>query len=125
MHGHQQLPWPSPDLYLSRNKPSVDRPSDYFLDIFTTPMFYVLKKRFSRYVNHFDEGDWQYKTKQDYPALLLACPDLYMEKKLQVYIKDSLDAAGINELTIYTTTTKTLLDPHSNVADIWTKIKLK
>jgi hypothetical protein len=109
---------------MSRIVPSKDRPNDYFLDIFTGPLFYVIKKRFALYIDHFDEGDWQYKTKRGYPAMLLACPNTYMENKLQNYIKDKLEDAGINELDIYTTTANALLTSYSNNSGIWTKVTL-
>jgi len=125
LHGLSYFPYPAPDLYLSRIAPSEDKPNDYLLDIFDSPLFYIIKKRFALYVDHFDEGDWQSKTKNDYPALLFACPNAYMENKLQNYIKDKLEDAGIDELDIYTTTVNALLTPYSNNSGIWTRVSLK
>ena len=122
LHGLNYFPYPAPDLYLRRIVPSEDKPNDYFLDIFDSPLFYVIKKRFAQYVDHFDEGDWETKTKRGYPAMLLACPNSYMENKLQVYTKDSLDDAGIDELDIYTTTVKALYKITNQKAEIWHKV---
>jgi hypothetical protein len=118
--GLHYFPAPAPDLYLSRVNALERSSSNYLLDIFTDTQFFVIKKRFEQYLEHFESGDWEGDQKTEYPTILIACPDARTEQKLQTHIAKLLDSAGIDDLKVYTTTTKTLLAPNNSLT-IWTK----
>jgi hypothetical protein len=119
--GLDYFPMPAPDLYLSRTDPIKGIGNDFFLDIFTDTQFFVIKKRFDQYVEHYESGDWEAENKTDYPVILIACPDSRLEEKLQTRIEKVFDSSGIDDLHIYTTTTKALLASTYNNHTIWTK----
>jgi hypothetical protein len=119
--GFDYFPNPAPDIYLSRNKSSEANKNDYFLDIYSDTQFFIIKKRLALYIDHFESGDWEAEAETDYPAMLIACPDSRSEEKLRALAEKSFDSAGIDDLHIYTTTTKALLDPNPNNSAIWTK----
>ena len=110
------MPQPAPGLYLNRKNPSEDMPNEYMLEIFTDTQFFIIKKRIDTYIEHFDSGDWP---EQQYPVLLIACPDSRTEEKLHKYIQTTLDNNYIDEkdLRFLTTSTKSLLEPENPL--IW------
>jgi hypothetical protein len=119
--GLDYFPSPAPDLYLSRIDVQEASSNDYLLDIFTDTQLFVIKKRFDQYLEHFESGDWEADQKTKYPTILIACPNSRTEEKLQTHISKLLDSAGIDDLSIYTTTSKALVASNSST-DIWTKI---
>lgn len=116
---YDYFPEVRPDLYLNRIKPADSKQNEYVLDIFIGMQPFLIKKRFEVYLEHFESGEWEAEAETSYPIILLVCPDARTERKLQDYIAKTLDNAGIDDLTVYTTTAKTLLTT-ANTA-IWSK----
>jgi hypothetical protein len=116
------FPDPKPDLFLNRIKPSENMPNEYMLDIFTDPRLFLIKKRMDAYIEHYDTGDWEDVAETDYPVILIACPDSRAERSIQRYITKTLDSMGIDELRVYTTTTKALLSPETQNTNIWSNV---
>lgn len=110
------LPEVKPDLYLSRTKPSSDKPNDYFLELVHDIPLYLIKKRFAALIEHFEESDWP---EDDYPTLLFVLADGRSEQRFQEHVEKTLDATGIESLAIYTTSNKAITDRHS-VDAVWT-----
>lgn len=115
------FPEPKQDLYLHRVAKSTNKPIDYLLEIFTDTPTFIIKKRLALYINHYDEDDWQYTTKTDYPVLLIACPNPRVEDSIGKHLIKILDNMGIDELAIYTTTVKALMSSN-NTKTIWRSI---
>jgi DNA-binding PadR family transcriptional regulator len=104
------FPAPLPDLYLYSNG------TDYFLELFSDSLFFLVKKRIDQHIRHYESDAW---SEAAYPTLLFVLPDSRLESKTQAYIEKTLDTAFIEdgELNFYTTTQKTLLE--SDHLDIW------
>jgi len=115
--GHaDQFPAPRPDLYLIRKEPIEGLALDYMMDVFTDTQTFVIKKRLDAYIKHYESGDWE---EDDYPAVLIACPDERSQKQIQEYAEHAKDDLFIEEedLTIMTTTSALLL--RGDTKDIW------
>jgi hypothetical protein len=92
---HDYFPQPLPDLYLLLNKSSDRKTNEYFIDIFSTgTLLFIIKKRIDQYIDHFESGDWE---NNQYPLILLICPDNRTGHKLQKYIETTFDNKYIDE----------------------------
>lgn len=118
----EQLPSPLPDLYLRRRIVSKTLPNHYVLDISKDVQFFILKKRFDQYLEHFESGDWETESTNNYPTILIACLDPRLEEKLKAYVEKVLSNTGIDDLYMYITTIKALLDTGTSNQAIWTKV---
>ena len=101
------FPDPLPDLYLHNKQ---DQGKSYMLCLFSDSPLWIIKKRVKAYTEHFDSGDWP---DEEYPDVLLVCPDQRTEFKLQQYLEPLLE-----DFDFYTTTTKALLSEKLEKA-IW------
>lgn len=120
--GYDYFPKPGPDLYLKRVSPETNSVNHYLLDIFSDSQFFVIKKRFDIYLEHFETGDWESVNKSVYPTLLFVCPNARLEDRLNKHMERILDSAGIDDLFIYTSTTNTLLKSDSINTSIWSSV---
>lgn len=118
----EQLPSPLPDLYLRRTVASDTQSNHYLLDISRDVQFFVLKKRFDQYLEHYESGNWEASSNDNYPTVLIVCLDSRLEKKLNAYVEKVLSSTGIDDLFVYITTLKALLDSGSSNQAIWTKV---
>lgn len=112
---------PAPDLYLSRVDPVEGIGNDFLLDLFTDTQFFIIKKRFDQYIEHYESGDWEAENKTAYPIILIACSDARTEEKIQLHVEKVFDNSGIDDMKVYTTTTKALLASTYGDHAIWTK----
>ena len=113
------FPNPRPDLYLNRIKPSDKTTNEYIFEMFLNETLFVIKKRVLAYIEHFESGEWEAEAESEYPTILLACPNPRVEANLQATVAKILDNMGIDELNVYTTTVKALINPINNVIAIW------
>ena len=116
---YSYFPEKKPDLCLTRIKPSDKQPNEYLLEILGNDPLFVLKKRINDYIEHFDSGDWEAETENNYPAILLVCSDGKTETKLQEHLNKVFDNTGIDDLAVLTTTLKALLDSKSRETAVW------
>lgn len=117
---HGYFPDKKPDLYLHRIEPSSKLPNEYLLEIVSGESFFSVKKRFSDYLEHFESGDWEAETKNSYPTLLFVCHDGKTESRLQEHISKVFDNTGIDDLKIFTTSLKALLD--TDHKQVWSDV---
>lgn len=82
--GFDHYPEQLPDLFLA----AKDGSKDFMLDLFLQEPFFVIKKRIKYYHDHRNE-DWA--VEQDYPSVLLVCPDARTEAKALQYTESNLD----------------------------------
>ena len=115
------FPDPRPDLYLNRIKPSDTTTNEYIFEMFLNETLFVIKKSVLAYIEHFESGEWEAEAESIYPTILIACPNSRVEANLQAHVAKILDNMGIDELNIYTTTIKALIDPNNSI-EIWTNI---
>lgn len=117
------FPNPRPELYLNRINSKPDASSEFLLIIFSeTNMPFVMKKKVKQLLEHYDDGEWESATSNAYPTILLVFPSSRLESVLQTEIIKLLDNAGIDELTILTTTSRALLGSDLNNRTIWTNL---
>ncbi len=119
---YDYFPDKKPDLCLTRIKPSDKQPNEYLLEILGNDPLFVLKKRINDYIEHFDSGDWEAETENNYPAILLVCSDGKTETKLQEHLSKVFDNTGIDDLTVLTTTLKALQNSGSQNRAVWTEV---
>ncbi len=110
---------PRPDLYLNRIKPQDNVQNEFVLELFTNSQFFVIKKRITAIIEHFESGDWEAEAETAYPTVLLVCAEPKAEKRLQHHVAKTLDNEGIDELTVYTTNLKTLNASTAATRTIW------
>jgi predicted transcriptional regulator len=108
------FPEPKPDLYLSRKKPGGNAHNEYMLDIFSDNRLFIIKKRIDVYIDHYDSGDWG---EEEYPTILLVCPDSRTEQRTQKYVESLLE-----DFDLLTTTKDALLNKHTKETAIWTDV---
>ena len=113
------FPDPKPDLYLNRIKPSDSSINEYIFEILLNETLFIIKKRVLGYIEHFESGEWEAEAESEYPTILLVCTNSRVEANLQAQIAKILDNMGIDELNIYTTTVKALMDPNNGVTAVW------
>lgn len=115
-----------PDMYIRRITKSPKLPYEYVLDVFNDVPAFVIKKRLLAYIDHYDSDEWRETTKDgsdiEYPVILIVCPDSRIERQVQNYVSRVLDSMGIDELHIYTTSLKALLNPKEHQSAIWSDL---
>ena len=105
-----------PDLYLRRLNPQEDKPSYYMIDSYEDPRSFIIQKRVDQYIIHFEDGDWR---DDDYPTVLLVCPNKRLEAKLDNYIEDKFDDNYLDETDMIIRTTS----PDQLTSDIGLKVE--
>ena len=80
---------------------------------------WVIRKRVLALIEHFELGEWD-EAKTDYPSILLVLATKNAEKSLQAFVARTLDNAGIDNLTVYTTTMEAL---NGSDAVVWTDVQ--
>jgi hypothetical protein len=113
------LPYPRPDIYLSRIKPSPLSVNQYILDMQSDSRFFIIKKRFISLLEHYESGQWEATEKTDYPTILLTCLNSSVEASLRRFVTRTLDSAGVDELRVYTTTQAALRNSPTTTTAIW------
>ena len=118
----QRFPRPLPDADLVlQHKQAED--SEYMLELIGQDLpWFTVRRHIKRYLRHFGDGDWD-ETQGDYPALLLVCENTLMERQIQRLAVRLLNQAEIEEeLKVYTTTTKALLEQKSRKTAAWSDV---
>ena len=115
---YDNFPEQLPNLYLNRIQSSELTTSEYMAYILPPTQLFILKKFLNMLLEHFDSGDWE----EDYPTIVLVCPDSGTEERVQKHIASTLDSAGIDDLLIYTTSLKALLNSDKQNLTIWSSV---
>jgi hypothetical protein len=108
LSSYYYLPYNRPDAYIaSGEEGNIKR---YFLDIIDegTPRF-ILRKRIEQFIEYYDSNRWQEKTGNQFPSILLLCPNEDMKTFLQKYIYQKLEEEIQAEISFFLTT------PESNL----------
>lgn len=118
------FPKAKPDIYMNRVKHKDGSQNEFMLDVLSDTQLFVLKKRFTALLEHFESGDWEAESETIYPSILLVCTDAGVERRLQTHIAKVLENAGIDELElkVYTTIIKNLLDSDTIHPAIWSDV---
>lgn len=72
---------PPPDAYFL-----IDE-KRYFLDVLTNVPLKYLRGRIQRYADYFNESTWQEKVKAPFPTIILICPNDWIARRLNRYVK--------------------------------------
>lgn len=112
---YDHFPEKLPDAFMIVNN------QPYFLDIVEadTPNFTV-RRRLQSYIQHCEDGDWP---QPDYPALLLVCDTPGQERRLQRLSAKLLVTSEVDELAVYTSTYKALMQMEASANAIWSDIE--
>ena len=117
------FPSPPPALYLNRFKHQEGEENEYLLEIFGDTQLFVIMKRIKIYIEHFDDGDWEQATDNEYPTVLLVCNNGRIEKRLQEAVAKELKGRGMDdEMFFYTTTIKALLGSDVDTREVWSDV---
>lgn len=79
------------------------------------------RKRIEHHLDHYEFGDWE-EIGEEYPLLLLVCETSRLERRLQQVIANLFDRRGVEEVSVFTTTTKALLSAQSTREPIWSDV---
>jgi len=91
---YSQFPRPLPTFYLKRNAHSPDKPNEYFIELLGDSQFFVVKKLIDRYVEQYEEGEWQGGI---YPNVLLQTSNTNLRKRVAEYIDSLIENGYIDE----------------------------
>jgi DNA-binding MarR family transcriptional regulator len=91
---YSQFPRPLPSLYLKRLEASKGKPNEYFIEIISDSLFFVVKKLIDKYIEHYEEGEWQGGA---YPQLILQTSNASLRRKVAEYIDSLIENGYIGE----------------------------
>lgn len=91
---YTQFPRPLPSLYLKRIEADQEKPNEYFIEIIGDSYFFVVKKLIDRYVEHYEEGEWQSGA---YPQLILQTSNASLRKKIAEHVESLIENGYIDE----------------------------
>lgn len=91
---YSQFPRPLPSLYLKRIETDQDKPNEYFVEIIDDSPFFVVKKLIDRYVEYYEEGEWQGGA---YPQLILQISNASLRKKIAEHVESLIENGYIDE----------------------------
>ena len=112
------FPKPRPHLYLRRIETDNQKKNEYFVELHHTNQPYLIRQRFKELVQHYDDEGWP---DGGYPGLLFILGSARQETSFARFAHEVLDAAGIDDLKVLTTTYNALVaTPY--YAAVWTKI---
>ncbi len=114
---YDYFPRPLPDAYLTTAK------CHFMLELISdesVPAF-VPKRQIKRYIDHCEEDDWS-ELGESYPTLLLVCSTAGHERRVQKTAANLLNSADIDELAIYTSTSKALLGSQTKLDAVWSDV---
>jgi hypothetical protein len=95
LNAFDYFPKPLPDGFASKNN------EYYMIECFDNTMpESVMRQKITKYVDHFDGGDWT--PDSPYPTVLLICRDERLRNKVEKWVTKSLDEGWSNELDIKT-----------------------
>lgn len=112
------FPKPRPHLYLRRIESDDQRLNEYFVELHHTNQPFLIRQRFKELVQHYDDEGWP---DGDYPGLLFILGTARQEASFARFAREVLDAAGVDDLRVLTTTHKALVSTPYH-ATVWTNI---
>ncbi|MGB3945975.1 MAG: replication-relaxation family protein [Candidatus Saccharimonadales bacterium] len=112
-----EFPKSKSDLYLRANEPTDE---DHFVILLDDARSFVVKKRLVELFEHYEEEGWR---TDDYPVVLLVLGDVSAEKRVIRLAASTLENAGIDDITIMTTTLKAI-NQEPAIPEIWSKAVL-
>lgn len=117
-----KFPRPLPDVFLKLINRNKNTP-DYILELVDGNQSLArIKQRINRYLSHYEKGDWQHISGNNYPRILLIFDNIGLERELQRYIARMLNNKGIVNLTFYTTTLKALYSSTTTQDSIYSNV---
>ena len=120
---YDYFPSPPPDLYINRLKRADEAENEYLLEVLGNNQLFVYIKRIKQYIEHYESGDWEASTKSEYPTVLLICPSVKVEQRIQEEINKILTNMGMDdEIFFYTTTLKAVLNSNVNNRKVWSDV---
>ena len=108
-----------PSAYIEQE--SQEGAEQYFLEILTDIPIERLRQRIRKYLSFYESNEWEGGTSEDFPVILMICPDLKTLIYVKRYLKRKLvemDAESfIAQLTIIDK-----FKEHGLTGDIWEKV---
>lgn len=108
-----------PSAYIEQT--SQESAEQYFLEILSGISIERLRQRIKKYLYFYESNEWEGATSEDFPVMLLICPDLKTLIYLKRYLKRKLTEMDA-ESFIAQLTTIDKFKAHSLTGDIWEKV---
>jgi len=94
----------NPASYLIQKKSSQRK--YYFIEILADLPTQWLRQRIKRYLKLYEESEWEYITKRDFPSILIICPNYRVQDYVRKYIKRLLTTLDEPTLNIHLSTSQ-------------------
>jgi hypothetical protein len=93
----------------------------YFLEILSDVPIERLRQRLKKYLYFYESNEWEEETSEEFPALLMICPDIRTLIYAKRYLKRKFIEMDIDSLIVHLTTIDKLRE-HGLTGDIWEKV---
>ena len=95
--GDGDFPLPRPHLYLRRQEPNDTKPDEFFIEINHDSQPFLVRKRFSKLLEHYDDEGWP---DGDYPTLLFTLANDRQAKTFLEYTESVFESTGIDDIKV-------------------------
>jgi hypothetical protein len=102
---YSYFPRPLPSLYIKRNEPVTTKPNAYFIELVGDTQFFVITKRISQYIEHYESGEW---VRGAYPEIIFRVNTLTLKKRIDEYVENLVENGYIDEEEVLIHSIKTL-----------------
>jgi hypothetical protein len=91
---YSYFPRPLPSLYLKRNEPVATKPNAYFIELVGDTQFFVITKRISQYIEHYESGEW---VRGAYPQIIFRVNSLVLKKRIDEYLEAIVENGYVDD----------------------------
>ena len=111
-----------PHAYLEQKRSG--KPEPYFLEILGNIPITRMRQRIKKYLAFHQGSEWEAQTKEDFPSILMICPNDQIFYYIKRYLKRKPAEFDEPQMTINLTTVDKVKE-FGIVGDIWTTVKAK
>jgi hypothetical protein len=108
-----------PSAYIEQE--SQEGTEQYFLEIISDVLIERLRQRIKKYLSFYESNEWEGVTGEEFPTLLMICPDVKILIYVKRYSKRKFIEMDIESLIIHLTTIDKF-KAHGLTGDIWEKV---
>ncbi|MEI6143979.1 MAG: replication-relaxation family protein [Candidatus Berkelbacteria bacterium] len=108
-----------PSAYIEQE--SNEDTEHYFLEILPDVPIERLRPRIRKYLDFYDSSEWEGETSEDFPTVIMICPDVSTLIYVKRYLKRKFIEMDGESLIIHLTTIDKFKE-HGLTGDIWEKV---
>lgn len=108
-----------PSAYIEQE--SNEDTEQYFLEIIPDVPIERLRPRIRKYLDFYDSNEWEGETGEDFPTVLMICPNLRTLIYVKRYLKRKIVEMDVESLIIHLTIIDKFKE-HGLTGDIWEKV---